>query len=66
MNKIEKRLAERKTTVEKELQALIVRYNMLKHERDAARREVCELTASPVVPLEVAKKRGWNCFKENT
>jgi hypothetical protein len=37
-------------------------------ERDAARREVCELRAdlrsTRTSPEEIAEDRGWDCFKE--
>jgi len=67
MNKIEKRLAERKTTVEQELQALIVKCNMLKRQRDEARRRNCELLHEGYgrSPEEWAERKGWDCFKKD-
>jgi hypothetical protein len=44
MNKIETLIAERKTTVEQELQALIVKCNMLKRQRDEARAALAAAT----------------------
>jgi len=39
----------------------------LRKERDAARREVCRIYASPGVSVFLlAERRGWDCFKENT
>jgi hypothetical protein len=41
----------------------------LREERDEARREVCKWEAEDYIkePVEeVAKRRGWDCFKEGT
>ena len=68
MNKIETLIAEGKSTVEQELQSLIVKCNMLKRERDEARREVCRSRASCIKdkqPEEIAAALEWDCFKED-
>lgn len=76
MNKVEMLIAERKSTVEQELQSLIVKCNTLKRERDEARRMLCEEWAKQDgLPLDWQGRRGaegmaefvgWDCFKENT
>jgi hypothetical protein len=70
MNKIETLIAEGKTTVEQELQALIVKCNILKRERDEARRRLClEWMEHGPVRLskeQIAMRYGWDCFKENS
>jgi hypothetical protein len=44
--------------------------NKLKEERDEARREVCYAQVNgqygiKYTPQDIAKKMGWDCFKEN-
>lgn len=72
MNKVETLIAERKSTVEQELQALIVKCNILKRERDEARRMACEKEETlgcdeRGVPRngsarDHAERMGWDCF----
>ena len=44
----------------------------LRKERDEARREVCQMvsdadeSSKPESAKQVANRRGWDCFKENT
>ena len=51
-----------------EVGALTERLSLAIHERDEARREVCELLYNRQGgwPKEHANERGWDCFKENT
>ena len=51
-----------------EVGALTERLSLAIHERDEARREVCELLYNRQGgwPKEHATERGWDCFKENT
>ena len=46
-----------------EVGALTERLSLAIHERDEARREICNLSIHP--PRDYALERGWTCFKED-
>ena len=53
-----------------EVGALTERLSLAIHERDEARREVCELRCNPPEPFiglphELAKVNGWDCYEGN-
>jgi hypothetical protein len=49
-----------------EVGSLTERLSLAIHERDEARREVCELYADTYGSVVlVAERRGWDCYKEN-
>ena len=61
------------TYPEQHIQELVKTINTLRVERDEARREVCRDSACRLEklridlgPPQIAKIRGWDCFKENT
>ena len=68
-NTREYRLYHNITTPEQEMQRLEAIIRNLKRERDEARRRICEMLHEEGYgrsPKEWAKRKGWDCFKENT
>lgn len=54
---------------EQHIQELIKTINTLRAERDEARRMWCEAIwpwQRRETPKQLAKEKGWDCFKENT
>ena len=47
-----------------EVGALTERLSLAIHERDEARREVCNMKDFYGLPRDYALERGWDCFKE--
>lgn len=63
------RLRNERNAFEAERDELVRISNKLKHERDEARREVCSMNETGLRMNESdkkreAKRRGWDCFKE--
>ena len=47
---------------EKDIEHLTLVIDILRNERDEARREICNATSHPDME---AHERGWDCFKDN-
>jgi hypothetical protein len=70
INSISSELAARFAVLYDKIVALEIQNEQLAKERDEARREVCSNKANhlPTMadPRREAKRRGWDCFKEDT